>query len=159
MKHKEVFIKFSEKAFQLKHSMCRTHTEPPVCEAFSQAQEGWNGNEKVTFPALTGFHYNVRPEIKTWSRSLKKESEVTQSCLTLCDPMDCSLSGSSIHGILQAGILKWVATSFSRRSSQPRDWTRVSHTIGRHLTIWATREVQNRMETIKPMCRVEYWDQ
>ena len=41
--------------------------------------------------------------------------------------MDCSLSGSSVHGIFQARILKWVAISFSRRSSQPRDWTPVSH--------------------------------
>ena len=52
-------------------------------------------------------------------RSLVKESEneVTQSCLTLCDPMDCSLRGSSIHGIFQARVLEWVAISFSRGSS------------------------------------------
>ena len=47
-------------------------------------------------------------------------SEVAQSCLTLCDPMDCSLPGSSVRGILQARILEWVAVSFSRWSSQPR---------------------------------------
>ena len=46
---------------------------------------------------------------------------VTQSCPTLCDPMDCSPPGSSVHGILQARILEWVATSFSRGSSRPRD--------------------------------------
>ena len=45
------------------------------------------------------------------------ESEVAQSCLTLCDPMAYSLPGSSVHGILQARILEWVAISFSRRSS------------------------------------------
>ena len=44
----------------------------------------------------------------------------TQSCPTLCNPMDCSPLGSSIHGILQARILEWVAISFSRESSQPR---------------------------------------
>ena len=49
------------------------------------------------------------------------ESEVAQSCLTLCDPMHCSLPGSSIHGIFQARVLEWVAISFSRESSQPRD--------------------------------------
>ena len=49
-----------------------------------------------------------------------------QSCLTLCDPLYCSPPGSSVHGILQATILKWVATSFSRVSSRPRDWTRLS---------------------------------
>ena len=63
-----------------------------------------------------------------------------QSCPTLCDPMDCSLLGSSIYGIFQARILEWVALSFSR-SSQPRDWTQVSRTVGRHFTIWATREI------------------
>ena len=49
---------------------------------------------------------------------------VAQLCLTLCDPMDGSPPGSSVHGILQARILKWVAIPFSRGSSQPRDWTR-----------------------------------
>ena len=48
---------------------------------------------------------------------LGKKSEVTQLCPTLCDPMDCSLPGSSVHGILQARILKWVAISFSRGQS------------------------------------------
>ena len=66
--------------------------------------------------------------------------DVAQSCPTLCDPMDCSLPGSSIHGIFQARVLEWVAISFSRGSSQPSDLTRVSHTPGRHFTVWATRE-------------------
>ena len=47
----------------------------------------------------------------------ESENEVAQSCLTLCDPMDCSLPGSSVHGILQVRILEWVAISFSRGSS------------------------------------------
>ena len=47
----------------------------------------------------------------------KKESEVAQSCLTLCDPMDCSLPGFSAHGIFQARVLDWVAISFSRGSA------------------------------------------
>ena len=60
----------------------------------------------------------------------ESESEVTRSCLILCDPMDCSLPGSSIHGIFQARTMEWVAISFSRGSSQPRDQTWVS-CIGR----------------------------
>ena len=48
-------------------------------------------------------------------------AKLLQSCLTLCDPTDCSLPGSSVHGILQATILEWVAISFSRGSSQSRD--------------------------------------
>ena len=51
----------------------------------------------------------------------ESESEIVQSCPTLCEPMDCSLPGSSLHGILQARILVWVAISFSRGSSLPRD--------------------------------------
>ena len=70
----------------------------------------------------------------------KKESEVTQSCLTLSDPMDCSLPGFSVHGLFQAIVLEWIAISFSRGSSQPRVRTRVSHTVDRHFTVWATRE-------------------
>ena len=73
---------------------------------------------------------------------VKSESEVAQSCPTLCDPMDCSLPGSSIHGIFQARVLEWVAISFSRGSSWPRNRTRVSHIAGRCFTIWATREAQ-----------------
>ena len=48
-----------------------------------------------------------------------------QSCPTLCDPMDCSLPGSSIHGIFQARVLRWVAISFSSGSSWPRDQTQI----------------------------------
>ena len=73
-------------------------------------------------------------------KRLNRESEVAQSCLTLCNLMDCSLPGSSVHGIFQSRVLEWVAISFSRGSSQPRDQTRVSHTAGRRFTIRATRE-------------------
>ena len=58
----------------------------------------------------------------------------SKSCPTLCDPMNCSPPGSSVHGILQARILEWVAISFSRGSSQPRDWTHVSCT-GRQISL------------------------
>ena len=46
---------------------------------------------------------------------------ITKSCLTLCDPMDCSPPGFSVHGISQARMLEWVTISFSRRSSQPKE--------------------------------------
>ena len=61
--------------------------------------------------------------------------KVTQSCLTLWDPMDYT-----VHGILQARILEWVAFTFSRGSSQCRDQTQVSHIAGGFFTSWATRE-------------------
>ena len=66
--------------------------------------------------------------------------EVAQSCPTLCNPMDCSLPGFSAYGILQARALEWEAIPFSRESSQPRDWTQVSHIAGGVFTIWATRK-------------------
>ena len=69
------------------------------------------------------------------NRKRKKESEVALLCPTLCNPMDCSLPGSSIHGILQARILEWAAISFSRASSQPRDQILVSLIAGRRFTL------------------------
>ena len=65
---------------------------------------------------------------------------VTQPCLTLCDPMDDSLPGSLVQGVLQARILKWVAIPFSRESFPPRDQTWASCIAGRFFIIWASRE-------------------
>ena len=61
---------------------------------------------------------------------LESESEVAQSCPTLCDPMDCSISGSSVYAIFQARMLEWIAISFSRRSSRPRKRTQISRIAG-----------------------------
>ena len=86
----------------------------------------------------SGYLLNGSKGTKTFFSS-QKWSEVTQLCLTLCDPMDCSLPGSSVHGIPQARILEWVAISFSRWPSQPRDWTQVSRIVGRRFIVWATK--------------------
>ena len=56
--------------------------------------------------------------------------------------MDCSLTGSSVHGILQARLLEWVALPFCRESSQFRDWTQVSHIAGKFSTSWATKDIK-----------------
>ena len=77
---------------------------------------------------------SLAPQLSEWV------SAVAQLCPTLCDPMDYSLPGSSLHGILQARILEWVAISFSRGSSWPRDWTRVFRIAGRRFNLWATRK-------------------
>ena len=69
-----------------------------------------------------------------------QKGEVAQSCPTLCDPMDCSPPGSSIHGLLQARILERPAVSFSSGSSWPRDRTRVSCIASRLFTSWANKE-------------------
>ena len=79
---------------------------------------------------------------------------VAQLCLTLCDPMDCSLAGSSVHGILQARILEWVVIPFSRRSSWPRDWTCISCIARTLLTLWATREALQSSLLLSSFSRV-----
>ena len=73
---------------------------------------------------------------------------IAHLCPILCDPMDCSLPGSSVLGILQARILEWVAMPSSMGSSQPRDRTQVSHTAGKFFTNWATREAQEYWSTL-----------
>ena len=77
---------------------------------------------------------------------------VAQSCLTLCDAMGCSPPGSSVHGILQARILEWIAMPSSRGSSQHRDRTQVFHVAGGFFTIWATREALVLL-TVTQMCQ------
>ena len=74
---------------------------------------------------------------------IKVKVKVAQSCPTLCDPID-----HTVHEILQARILEWVAVPFSRGFSQPRDWTQVSHIAGRFFTKWAIREVNASLNTI-----------
>ena len=80
-------------------------------------------------------------------------SQVNQLCVFIShsvvsdslQPMDCSPPDPSVHGIFQARILEWVAISFSRESSQPRDRTQVSHIAGRRFNLWAIREAYIRM--------------
>ena len=106
--------------------------QAPLSMGFSR-QEYWSGKP---FPSSEDL-----PDSGSKPRSLalpanslpsqsESESEVAQLCPTLCDSVDCSPPGSSVHGILQARILEWVAISFSRGSSQPRDQTRVSCIVG-----------------------------
>ena len=70
---------------------------------------------------------NKTPTLEGAAIHLCMHAKSLQLCLTLCNPVDCSSPGSSVHGILQAGILEWVAVPSSRGSSRPRDQTRVSH--------------------------------
>ena len=79
-------------------------------------------------------------------------SSIPQLCPTLWDSMDCSLPGSSVHGILQARTLEWVAIPVSRGSSQPRDQTWVSYIEGRFFTVWATRRAQ-----FSPLSFSQHW--
>ena len=80
--------------------------------------------------------YNKRLVKILWN-FLDKNGLVAQSCLTVCNPMDCSPPGSSVHGILQTRILEWVAIPFSRGCSWLRSRTLFSCIVGRFFTIWA----------------------
>ena len=125
---------------------------PSIChEVMGQANWPWTTEwsswqrriefcqENALVIANTLFQQHKR-WLYTWTSPDRKKSEVAQSCLTLCDPVDCSRPSSSVHGVLQARILEWVAISFSRGSSQPRDQIRVSCIAGRRFILWATRE-------------------
>ena len=95
-----------------------------------------------TISVLYWAHLCMKCSLRKWKK------KVVQSCPTLCDPMDCSLLGSSIHGLLQTRILEWVAISFSRGSSWPRDQTPVSCIAGRHFNLWAIREVLEEISSL-----------
>ena len=111
--------------------------------------QGERRQEEIVWPSLENIIHSIYAFVSsftaclrttgTWSYSLHSLSflkvKVAQSCLTLCDPIDYT-----VHGILQARILEWVAVPFSKGSSQPRDRTQVSHIAGRFFTSWATRE-------------------
>ena len=100
------------------------------------------GNPRVLFwgTKFVAIYYSSNRKWIQWYEKVKVL--VAQLCPTVCDSMDFSPPGSSVHGILQAKILEWVAIPFSRGSSQTRDQTRVSHIASGLLTIWATREAQ-----------------
>ena len=75
------------------------------------------------------------------------------SHVRLCDPRDCSPPGSSVHGVSQVRTLEWVAISFSRRSSRPRDWTRVCCIDRKVLYHWATKKALSRL----PCRQISFW--
>ena len=84
-------------------------------------------SENITF--ITTLQAYLEDHMRKTSK--KSEVKVAQSCLTLCDPTDCSPPDSSVYGIFPARILEWVAIPFSKGSSQPRDWTWISCTADR----------------------------
>ena len=90
--------------------------------------------------------------------ALGEREIVIQLCLTLCNSVDCSPLGSSVHGILQARIVEWVAIPFSRGSSWLRDWTQVSCTGRQILYKWATREALSTVQAIhKYLLTINEW--
>ena len=105
-----------------------------VAISFSHVKCWWGIKLHSNIYAETGPFYQW---IFKWKKVL-----VNHLCPTLCDPLDCRVPGSSVHRILQARVLEWVAISYSRGSSWPMDGSQVSYTAGRFFTFWATREAQ-----------------
>ena len=95
--------------------------------------DSWGHKESDTTEQLSW-----TDRVKNW----KQEVLVSKLCLTLCNFMNCNPPGSSVHGILQTRILEWVAVSYSRGSSQPRDQIQISGTAGIFFTTWATRQAK-----------------
>ena len=96
-----------------------------------------NGIEPFLESSLKIRHEKAMKVISVEMRGEVKWKSESCSVMSLCDLTDCT-----VHGILQARILEWVAVPFSRGSSQSRDWTQVSHTAGEFFTSWMTREAQ-----------------
>ena len=112
---------------------------------------------------------SIMPEVKVWYFGIpfiffslcclkRNKVLVTWLCLTFCDPMDYSRPGSSVHGILQARILGWVAIPF-RKFSWPRDLTQVSCITGRFFTSWAARQPKNGLWYFRLCCLEELFDE
>ena len=125
--------------------MIRTKTRKPILTNFIQHSIRSPIKHKNWVRKINKRHPNWKGQSKTvticryLTLHTNEMNEVAQSCPTLCDPMDCSLPGSSVHGNFQARVLEWAATSFSKGSSWPRDQTWISCVSGRHFTLWATR--------------------
>ena len=99
----------------------------------------WATREALSTPrTLNNRNAGITDEAK---KSAVSEAKVTQSYPTPCDPIDYT-----VHGILQARILEWVAIPFARASSQPRNWTQVSCIADGFFTSWATREALRRLQ-------------
>ena len=93
-----------------------------------------------------------------WSMGFQRGHRVGHDWATELDWLDCSLPSSSVHGIFQARILEWVAISFSRGASQPRDRTQISCMVCRCFTIWATREANANAKQSERGC-YSRWEQ
>ena len=106
----------------------------------------WHYSKAIISRKWQSSHYNKEKQKQHKCPIIDvKWSEVKSlSHVRLCDPVDCSQPGSSVHGILQARILERVAISFSRGSSRSRDQTQVSHIARRRFNLWAMGETNNR---------------
>ena len=133
----EIFQILKDAAAKLMQSICQKIWKS------QQWSQDWKRSVFIPTPKKgNGTECSSYQTIALISRTIKrKESEVIQSCSTLCHPMDCSLPGSSVHGIFQAEYWSGLPFPSPDLPELDPDWTQVSHIVGRHFTIWVTREV------------------
>ena len=117
------------------------HASSPISRSFmliTSARSLWSW--KTAYSQFQG--------IRVWISLYVCVCSVAQLCLTLCDPMDCSLPGTSVYGLLQANILEWVAISLTNGSSCPRDRTRNSciSSFGRWTSLWGQYSACHKVE-------------
>ena len=135
------------------------------CKIFLPGAPLPQGQLSVKVVQLLGLRGPCQHKVCRYTNCLHPKSygpqfiSVAQSCLTICDPMDCSPPCSSVHGVLQARILEWIAISFSRVSFRPRDQIQVSRNAGRFFTVWATRGAfLCLLHSVYKLCYIEiYW--
>ena len=126
----QLLVKFTQDSFRVWKLL--SGPTPTDTRSMRWTWGGFRPNWKGTFkPGLLKVKKETAMREPRKECSRQRESEVkvwvAQSCPTLCNPLDCRLSVSSVHGILQVRILKWVALPSSRESSQPRDQTHISY--------------------------------
>ena len=149
--HQEILLILLPKHTQnLTTSLHFLHNQPQASLACIIGKSA-NGLSYLLSLSISCYHPSSQEDlVKPDTRELQVKMKVfvAQLCPTPCDPMDFSLPGFSVQGILQARILGWVTISFSRGYSQPRDRTRF-------FTVWATREAQ--VVTKSPQLGLPWW--
>ena len=127
--------------FRLLATPWTTANQDPPCMGFSR-QEYWS---RLPLPSpASGLTSSLLQNHKI-VYALTVLSLVSQSYVTFCNPMDCTQPGSSVHGVLQARVLKCVVIPSSRGTSRPRNQIQVSHIANGFITIWATKESLTNM--------------
>ena len=129
----ELFQILKDNAVKVLHSICQQMWKT------QQWPQDWKRSVFIPMPK------NAQTTTQLQSSSVQFSS-VAQSCLTLCDPRDCSPPGSSVHGIFQARVLEWVAISFSRRPSRPRDWNYHTSALISHASKVMLKILQARLQ-------------
>ena len=124
-------LHYSRVGFHLKGIICFIYVSRPL----------------ITHLGITGIINSFAVSSNEWLEVVGMYAQITQSCPTLCNPVNPNPPGSSVHGIFQARLLEWVAISYSRISSQPRDRTHTSciSCIGRKILYHCTTWVEVRL--------------